>query len=56
MAPIEEAGGQHLQKDTYSEIGKIIAVSGKRDEVIANILDAFGIGTKIKLIFYVSRL
>ena len=28
--------------DMYGEIGKIIAVSGKRDELIANILDAVG--------------
>jgi quinol monooxygenase YgiN len=28
--------------DMYGEIGKITAVSGKRDELIANILDAIG--------------
>lgn len=30
------------KRDMYGEIGKIIAVSGKRDEVIENILNAIG--------------
>jgi len=30
------------ESDLYGEIGKLIAVSGKRDEVIRNILEAVG--------------
>ena len=42
-APTEERRGQHSaapqpEGEMYGEIGKIIAVSGKRDEVIGNIL------------------
>ena len=44
LAPTEERSGQHPAaphpaRNMYGEIGKIIVVSGKRDEVIANILD-----------------
>ena len=33
-------GSTPSQGDMYGQIGRLIAVSGKRDEVIGNILDA----------------